>query len=62
MNTCRRARDVGRSLMAQYCIFFCLKQNRLPVFLGLYSYLHLSYKIEKSANSYKLENENFETI
>ena len=47
-------------LFTKQYIFFCLKQNRVPVFLGLYNYLQLRYKIEKSAYLYKLENEKFE--
>ena len=35
-------------LYTKQYIFFCLKQNRVPVFLGLYDHLHLRYKIEKS--------------
>ena len=49
-------------LYAKQYIFFCLKHYRVPVFLGLYNYLHLRYKIEKSAYLYKLENEKFEKI
>ena len=49
------------SYIKQY-IFFCLKKERVPVLLGLYNYLHLRYKIEKSANLYKLENEIFEKM
>ena len=47
-------------LFTKQYIFFCLKQNSVPVFLGLYNYLQLRYKIEKSAYLYKLENEKFE--
>ena len=39
-----------------------MKQNRVPIFLGLYNYFHLRYKIEKSAYIYKLENEKFEKL
>ena len=49
-------------LFTKQYIFFCLKQNRVPVFLGLYNYLQLRYKIEKSAYLYKMENEKFEKI
>ena len=37
-----------------------MKQNRVPVFWGLYIYFQLRYKIEKSAYLYKLEKEKFE--
>ena len=44
-------------LYTKQYIFFCLKQNRVPVFCGLYNYLQLRYKVEKSAYLDKLENE-----